>query len=53
MTIVDSAGTGIKTVEGLRSDDLPAPCVSVHIQSAENFLQGEMTYVFRICCREI
>lgn len=47
ITIVDSAGTGVKTVEGLRSDDLPAPCVSVHIQSAENF-HKEMTDVFRV-----
>ena len=36
-TILEEAGTGIQVVEGIRSDELPAPCVSVHLEQAENF----------------
>lgn len=37
MSIIEDAGTGISVVEGIRSDDLPAPCVSVLLESADNF----------------
>lgn len=49
---LESAGTGIPVVEGLRSDDLPAPCIAVHAQSAENFNKG-FTDVYRgmVSCR--
>lgn len=47
MTILGDAGTGIDVVEGIRSDDLPAPCVSVHIESADNY-GSTLTDVFRV-----
>ena len=43
---VETTGLGIPVVEGLRSDDLPAPCVAIHTQSAENFNKG-FTDVYR------
>jgi hypothetical protein len=47
MTILGDAGTGIDVVEGIRSDELPAPCVLVHIESAENH-NVSLTDVFRV-----
>ena len=36
-TMLGNAGTGIEVVEGIRSDELPAPCILVHLEQAENF----------------
>lgn len=46
-TILEEAGTGIDIVEGLRSDDLPAPCVVVHLESAEGYSVG-LADVYRV-----
>ena len=49
---IEGAGLNVPVVQGLRSEDLPAPCIAVHAQSAENFNKG-LTDVFRglVSCR--
>lgn len=37
ISLIENAGIGISVVQGIRSDDLPAPCVSVLLESADNF----------------
>jgi hypothetical protein len=43
---VVTTGLDIPVVEGLRSEDLPAPCIAIHTQSSENFNKS-FTDVFR------
>lgn len=45
-TLALDANLGIDVVEGLRTEDLPTPCISVHLESAENF-SNLLTDVFR------
>lgn len=49
---LDSAATGVPVVEGIRSDELPAPCVLVHMDTADIF-HPMLTDVFNlnITCR--
>lgn len=46
-SVAESSNLNISVVEGLRSEDLPTPCISVHLESAMNFNQG-FTDVFTV-----
>ena len=52
ITRIENAGLNVPVVQGLRSEDLPAPCIAVHAQSAENFNKS-FTDVYRglVSCR--
>lgn len=47
ISLADSADTGVDVVQGLRTEDLPTPCISVHLESATSF-NNMMTDVFII-----
>lgn len=44
---LDSAATGVPVVEGIRSDELPAPCILVHMDTADIF-HPMLTDVFNL-----
>lgn len=45
--VANASGLPISIVEGLRSEDLPTPCISIHLESANSF-NASMTDVFNI-----
>jgi len=47
ISVAESTSVDVDIVEGLRSEDLPAPCISVHLESAMNFNQS-LTDVFNV-----